>query len=108
MCFARTLEASYPLAQRENVDENCLLFPAGQDCGFFCRRDYFYRRHCCSAAGSRTILFGDEVADDRAVPRGEGERRGGRAGQSGGLLFWRGRRWCLEDDGWRNGLETDF
>src|SRR2546430_9876341 len=48
------------------------------------------------------------MANDRAVSRGKGERRGGRAGKSGRVLFWRGRRGRVEDDGWRSGLETDF
>ncbi len=48
------------------------------------------------------------MADDRAISRGEGECGGGRAGKSGRLLFWRGWRGCLEDDGRRDGVETDL
>ncbi|HEX7698738.1 MAG TPA: hypothetical protein VF394_15115 [Candidatus Acidoferrum sp.] len=48
------------------------------------------------------------MADDRAISRREGERRGGRAGKSRGLLFcggWWGR---VENDGRGDGVETDF
>src|SRR5229473_1565362 len=90
------------------VDEICLPFSICQECRIFCRCDYFYCGHRRSAAGSRTIFLGDEMADDRAVSRRKGERRCGRAGKSGGLLFWRGRRGSVEDDGWRDGVETDF
>src|SRR5258708_3846722 len=61
-----------------------------------------------NATDSRTTFFGNEMADDRAVPRRESKRCGGGAGKCRGLLFcggWRGR---VENDRWRNGVEANF
>src|SRR6266567_3242033 len=64
--------------------------------------------HGSCSADSRNTLFGDEMADDRAISRGESECSGGRAGESRRLLLWRGWRRGLEDDGRRDGVETDL
>src|SRR5258708_1049159 len=53
-------------------------------------------------------VFGDELANDRAISRRKGECRRGGSGQCGRLLFWGGRRRGVEDHGRRHGLEADF
>src|SRR6202171_4210310 len=60
------------------------------------------------AGGLPLAVCGDEMANDRAVSRREGECRRGGSGQCGGLLFWGGRRRSVEDDRRRHGLEADF
>src|SRR2546425_208684 len=64
--------------------------------------------NCARAADSRFAVFRDEMANDRTIPRRQGEccRRG--AGESRRLLFWRGWRRRVENHGWRHGVETDF
>src|SRR5712664_2447171 len=53
-------------------------------------------------------VFGDEMANDRAISRRKGECRRGSSGQRGRLLFWGGRRRGVEDHGRRHGLEADI
>src|SRR5437899_2454089 len=46
-------------------------------------------------------VFGNGVANDRAVSRGQSERSRWRTGKPGHLFYGRGWRWRVEDRGWR-------
>src|SRR5713101_4661239 len=73
-----------------------------------CRAGIFCSELRPRPAGSSQSVFRNEMADDRTLPRREGERCRGRTGKFVGLLFRleRGRR--LEDHRWRRDVAAHF